>query len=156
LLSEWFDDKLSTYSHAFKVSSIYLVKRALAQPLGSYAQIFASMVNSIQIGVFNIIANSIAERLTERENHRTDTEYEDSMISKLFFFQVFYFRSLLIYFQFVNSYASFFYIAFVAPYLSASGDSNDGDQGDCGASNCMLPLSINLAIIFGLILLFGL
>lgn len=40
-------------------------------------------------------------------------------------------------FQFVNSYASFFFLAFVAENL-----------GDCDKSNCMENLGINLAIIF--------
>lgn len=41
-------------------------------------------------------------------------------------------------FQFVNSYASFFYLAFIAEQL-----------GDCPAGGCMSSLAINLAIIFG-------
>jgi hypothetical protein len=41
-------------------------------------------------------------------------------------------------FQFVNSYASFFYLAFVAEHF-----------GDCPESGCMSVLAINLAIIFG-------
>jgi hypothetical protein len=72
----------------FQVTSIYLIKRALAEPLGSNAQTLASILNSIQISVFNLIYSLVADKLTERENHRTDTEYEDAMISKLFLFQV--------------------------------------------------------------------
>lgn len=47
-------------------------------------------------------------------------------------------------FQFVNSYASFFYLAFVADYV-----------GDCAASGCMSSLAINLAIVFVLKLVVG-
>lgn len=43
----------------------------------------------------------------------------------------------IFWFQFVNSYASFFYLAFVAEFV-----------GDCPESGCMSALSINLAIIF--------
>lgn len=59
----------------------------------------------------------------------TETEFEDSMIMKLFFF------------QFINSYASFFFLAFVAEYV----------QGGCGSgeSACLKNLAVNLAIIFG-------
>jgi hypothetical protein len=49
------------------------------------------------------------------------------MIAKLFIF------------QFVNSYASFFYLAFIAE-----------NTGDCPLSGCMPSLAINLAIIFGI------
>lgn len=41
-------------------------------------------------------------------------------------------------FQFVNSYASFFYLAFIAQSL-----------GDCPVTGCMGTLATNLAIIFG-------
>ena len=64
--------------------------------------------------------------LTAKENHRTDTEYEDALISKLFAF------------QFVNSYGSFFYIAFIKEGV-----------GDPCQGSCMFELSFALAIIFG-------
>jgi hypothetical protein len=41
-------------------------------------------------------------------------------------------------FQFVNSYASFFYLAFIAKYF-----------GDCPQNGCMGVLGINLGIIYG-------
>jgi hypothetical protein len=75
------------------------------------------------------------------ENHRTDTQYEDSLILKQFVF------------QFVNSYASFFFLAFIAQNLEKPDNlpAGEGDDyvGQCGYKNCMQPLSINLAIIFG-------
>jgi hypothetical protein len=76
------------YVVIIKVVSIYIMKRALSHSIGSNAQTVASFVNALQITVFNIIYSYIATALTDRENHRTDTEYEDSMISKLFLFQV--------------------------------------------------------------------
>ena len=63
---------------------------------------------------------------------RTDTKFEDSMIGKIFMF------------QFVNSYASFFFLAFVAKYL----------PGGCGG-DCMETLAINLGIIYGSRLVVG-
>jgi hypothetical protein len=67
--------------------------------------IFASLLNALQISVLNGIYGDIAIRLTDYENHRTDTKYEDSLIAKTFLF------------QFVNSYASLFYIAFIKPFI---------------------------------------
>jgi hypothetical protein len=55
---------------------------------------------------------------------RTDTFYEDSMITKIYMF------------QFVNSYASFFYLAFIAEVV-----------GDCPKNGCMGILGTNLAVI---------
>ena len=59
----------------------------------------ASVINAVQITILNIVYGKVAVKLTRRENHRTDTEYEDSLIAKIFVF------------QFVNSYTSFYYLA---------------------------------------------
>lgn len=119
------------------VASIYILKAALRRPLGSNASSFASILNTVQITVFNILYQGIAVWLTDMENHRTDTEYEDSMITKLFVF------------QFINSFASFFYIAFVAQNLERPSGENEEFRGECGDQTCMYPLMINLVIIFG-------
>lgn len=55
-------------------------------------------------------------------------------------------------FQFVNSYSSFFFLAFVASYMDPPKNPTDDDVhllGQCGGPSCMNPLAINLAIIFG-------
>jgi hypothetical protein len=81
------------------VISIYVIREILYRTaVGDYSQLIASIMNSIQITIFNVIYSQLADHLTEKENHRTDTSFEDSMIAKLFMF------------QFVNSYASFFYL----------------------------------------------
>jgi hypothetical protein len=55
--------------------------------------------------VLNAIYGSVAIALNDYENHRTDTQYEDALIAKTFIF------------QYVNSFASLFYISFVKPYM---------------------------------------
>ena len=54
----------------------------------------------ILMSVFSQVYEKIAYMLTNWENHRTQTVYDDSLIIKLFAF------------QFVNNYASLLYIAF--------------------------------------------
>ena len=44
--------------------------------------------------------------------------------------------------QFVNSYSSFFYLAFIAPFIS--------ECGTATTTSCMESLAINVAIVFGL------
>ncbi|CAN0037026.1 unnamed protein product, partial [Phaeothamnion confervicola] len=68
----------------------------------------------------------MAIALNNHENHRTDTAYEDALIAKTFLF------------QFVNSYASLFYIAFIKTSVGA---------GECLVT-CMSELSTNLGTIF--------
>jgi anoctamin-10/anoctamin-7 len=65
------------------------------------AGIIASALNAVQIQVMGAIYQGIAVRMTDRENHRTDTAWEDALITKIFIF------------QFVNSYGALFYIAFI-------------------------------------------
>ncbi|KAG6976300.1 hypothetical protein JG688_00001510 [Phytophthora aleatoria] len=60
-----------------------------------------TVVNAIQILVLNTVYRNVARKLNELENHRTDAEYENYLVIKVFLF------------QFCNSFASFFYIAFV-------------------------------------------
>ncbi|KAE9355831.1 hypothetical protein PR003_g2645 [Phytophthora rubi] len=60
-----------------------------------------TVVNAIQILVLNTVYRLVARKLNDLENHRTDAEYENYLVIKVFLF------------QFCNSFASFFYIAFV-------------------------------------------
>ncbi|OQS02860.1 hypothetical protein THRCLA_04808 [Thraustotheca clavata] len=100
----------------------------LASPL-------ASTLNAIQIQVMNGVYMTIAVKLNNYENHRTDTQYEDNLIAKAFLF------------QFVNSYASLFYIAFIKYYV------NDCSPDELGG--CIYDLMVALGIIFGLRLTSG-
>jgi len=49
-----------------------------------------------------------------------------------------------------SQYASFFFLAFIAQYLPSSPGTDPSFVGQCGAVNCMQPLSLNLGIIFGM------
>ena len=68
----------------------------------------------------------VAIYLNNFENFRINTEYEDALILKLFCF------------QFVNSYASLFYVAFIKETV-----------GDSCQPSCIAELSESLLIIFG-------
>jgi hypothetical protein len=121
------------------VAAIYVLRFSLQQRAitNPYSSLVASILNAIQIQVFNLIYQRIVVILTDNENHRTDTLYEDSMIVKLFIF------------QFINSYSSFFFLAFIATYLQKPSGASSEMVGQCAAPNCMEPIAINLAIIFG-------
>jgi len=127
------------------VAGIYWIRYYLQQSEDTslFASFIASVMNAVQIQVFNLIYQNIVVSLTNNENHRTDTLYEDSMITKLFLF------------QFMNSYSSFFFLAFVASYVTKPDGAPEDSVGQCGAATCMEPLAINLAIIFGTRLVFN-
>eukprot|EP00357_Protocruzia_adherens_P011320 CAMPEP_0115014732 /NCGR_PEP_ID=MMETSP0216-20121206/26277_1 /TAXON_ID=223996 /ORGANISM="Protocruzia adherens, Strain Boccale" /LENGTH=785 /DNA_ID=CAMNT_0002384575 /DNA_START=167 /DNA_END=2524 /DNA_ORIENTATION=- len=85
----------------FTVALLFQLKAQMSHDNpGTYVARVAGMLTGIQIKVFNFIYKIIANALNNWENHETETQYEDAMISKLFMF------------QFINSYASLFYLAF--------------------------------------------
>ena len=120
------------------VASIYVLKFQLTSMFGSsFAGIAAGVANTVQITLLNWAYQQIAIKMTDNENRRTDTEYADSLISKLFIF------------QFINSFSSFFFLAFVAQYMPRPADAKPNELGQCGGPTCMTPLAVNLAIVFG-------
>jgi hypothetical protein len=80
----------------------------------------------VQIQVFNVLYGGLAKLLNNYENHRTDNQYEDALISKTFVF------------QFINSFAALLYLAFVKPFLPM--------LDNCYES-CMHELSTQLFVI---------
>jgi predicted transcriptional regulator YdeE len=96
----------------------------------AYGSIVISVVNALVIMFFNNIYGIIAEKLNSLENYRTETEYENNLILKIFAF------------RFVNSYAALYYIAFFRPYETP------GSGLYCAPATCMATLEQQLAIIF--------
>jgi len=95
--------------------------------------IIGGAMNSIQILIMNAVYQVVAVKLTDAENHRTETQYEDSLISKTFSF------------QFVNSFMALIYLAFIkeplAIYAPWSGEAH------C-YPNCFTELNVSLGTIF--------
>jgi len=85
------------------------------------------LINAVQIQLLNALYTTVAVKLTDYENHRTDTEYEDSLIGKTFAF------------TFINSFSMLFYTAFVKPYINTI---------DPCVNSCMSELSNSLGTIF--------
>jgi len=91
------------------------------------------LLTAIVIQVMNDVFMATSVFFTEKENHRLESQYEESLIAKLFLF------------QFINSYAMLFYIAF---FRTMIGDDCSGDGG------CMGELSLALFVIFGFRLIY--
>jgi hypothetical protein len=125
------------------ITGIYLLRYFVQSSLGNITTIIAAVLNVIEILSLNFVYQHIAIKLTNQENHRTDTEYEDALIIKVFVF------------QFINSYASLFFLAFIASSLpsahlsnvSSGTTSSEHQRGQCGDINCMRPLALSLGLI---------
>lgn len=97
------------------------------------------MVNAVVIQIFNYVYSTVAFRLNEFENHKTDSAYFNALISKNFLF------------KFINSYNSLFYIAFFRQFeenaqLSCSRIVNPADPTQ---RSCLYELAYQLGILFG-------
>lgn len=91
-------------------------------------QVAASVLNAIQVQIGNMLYKRVASWLNEWENYRTETEFENALILKSFLF------------EWVNSYATLIYIAFVKEHDAATGCPN-GDR-------CLGELRIQLGMVF--------
>lgn len=104
-----------------------------------FTSVTAACINLCFICVFNYIYQYLAEWLTEKELLRTQTEFDDSLTLKIYLL------------QFVNYYASIFYIAFFkGKFVGRPGEYVrffGHRQEECAPGGCLLELSIQLAII---------
>lgn len=101
--------------------------------------ILSSVFNAVSILILGKIYEKLAVKLTDWENHRTQTRYDDALIIKLFAF------------QFVNNYTSLFYIAFFrGARFGSYGMWGMGEeyQDSCGVNNnCMSMLSFQVLVL---------
>lgn len=95
-----------------------------------------SILNAFSIFVLGRFYDFLAVKLTDWENHRTQTKYDDSLIIKLFVF------------QFVNNYSSCFYIAFFRGRFDEDGIVGHGSEyRDRCEGTCMSQLSFQVLIL---------
>ncbi|XP_050316664.1 anoctamin-1 isoform X4 [Bactrocera neohumeralis] len=99
----------------------------------------AAFVNLCLLYMLNYVYTQLAEYLTELEMWRTQTQFDDSLTLKIYLL------------QFVNYYASIFYIAFFkGKFVGHPGKYNtifDYRQEECSSGGCLTELCIQLAII---------
>jgi len=119
-----------------------VLKLHLQDELGSKLGLFCGMFFAVGwVTGMNMTWLNIAKALTEWETHRTESQFEDSLIVKTFAF------------QFVNSYSSFFYVAFLkaahfrfnpnAPLYNVAGELT---RDFCRDDDCVKELYKQLAI----------
>ncbi|XP_053397685.1 anoctamin-4-like isoform X3 [Mercenaria mercenaria] len=107
---------------------------------GLIASATAACINLVIIFILNFIYQRIAEALTELEQHRTESEWEDAFTFKMFLF------------QFVNYYASIIYIGFFKGRFVGRPGNYDRNlfgfrQEECDPAGCLIELCIQLGII---------
>lgn len=131
----------------YRISVVSVIYSGGGTFLRQHAKIFTSMtaalINLTIIMILTRIYHRLAIVLTNMENPRTHTEYEDSFTFKIFFF------------EFMNFYSSLIYIAFFkGRFFDYPGDDQVRRssffrlKGDiCDPAGCLSELCIQLAII---------
>ncbi|NWW67830.1 ANO6 protein, partial [Ifrita kowaldi] len=102
----------------------------------------ASLISFVVIMILNTIYEKVAILITDFELPRTQTDYENSLTTKMFLF------------QFVNYYSSCFYIAFFkGKFVGHPGSPvywlGKYRNEECDPGGCLLELTTQLAIIVG-------
>ncbi|GET02867.1 anoctamin-7 [Rhizophagus clarus] len=115
--------------------TILLLAPKLWINLGKYTSWITAATNLVIIFFLNMLYTSVANWLTSFENHRTDTNFEDSLIIKTYFF------------DFVNCYTGLIYILVFKERFIKHIINRKGITG-CDYSSCMLDLTIQLSVIF--------
>jgi len=100
------------------------------------SDISTAVLNLIAILMLSQVFEYVALQLNNWENHKTSTIWEDSLITKTFFF------------QFLNSYTIMFYIAFFKGTVANNIFGNPSLSDECYYGSCFNQLMIQLAIVF--------
>ena len=103
----------------------------------------AALINLVVINVLKLIYKRLAVKMTDWENPRTRSQYEKSFTLKMFWF------------QFCNTYASVFYVAFFKNeffvgwpgHYERFGKDGDYRFEGCSAQGCFLELCIQLIVL---------
>ncbi|XP_041359345.1 anoctamin-7-like [Gigantopelta aegis] len=95
--------------------------------------VLSSVLNAVSILLLGKLYDKLAIKLTDWENHRTETRYNDALIIKLFGF------------QFVNSYTSCLYIAFFRGRFDVLG--RGSSYRDSCSGTCMSQLSFQVLVL---------
>ena len=112
----------------------------MIQPWRHSIPLLIGGLNSFQIYICGLIYDGVAKKLTRWEHHRTNTEYEDSLLLKTFAF------------QFINNFGSYIYMGFIQEFSSFAvlfGGPNGCSKG------CVHYLGDQLFYVFMFKLIFG-
>ena len=99
-----------------------------------------ALLNYVQIKLLGNLLTWVAQKLTDWEHHRTDTQYEDALILKSFAF------------QFLNNFGAFMYTAYVQEFASFA--KWYGGPGGC-TRGCELMLGRQVFNVFLIKLIVG-
>jgi len=110
----------------FAIMVLFVLRRIFHERNG---RLMFQVLNALAVELFNAVFTNVAKWLTDRENHRAYSEYQNHLLAKT------------VIFKFVNCYISLYYIAFFKDnsYLF-------NVKMECVGGDCMNDLGSQLAI----------
>jgi hypothetical protein len=111
----------------FMIFIVYLVHRVIEHRIHNTtgANLLSSILNTVLIYIFNFLFHPIAHRLTEWENHRTQSSFRDALYTKIFLYEI------------INTYFFLFHLAFL--------------RFNCPGEHCIVEVQLELATVFVLL-----
>lgn len=115
--------------------------RGFVLTLATVGGAISSILVTVQVMVLNYVFTIVARQLNDFENYRTHSAYEDALIVKVFSF------------QFINSYGTMFFIAFLKEQVGMKCVGGLGESSKLAP--CMGELEVQLIILMLVRLLWG-
>lgn len=129
IATSWVVVTLSVAMLCFVVAWLFYLRRVYHKGGG---RIIFQIINAVVVCISNDLFTMVAKFWTDKENHRTDSEYSYHLLAKT------------VVFKFINSYISLYYIAFVKRH-----DHIFGERMKCVDDDCMNDLGSQLGIFMG-------
>jgi len=123
----------------FGILFIFAVRHVFHNAFPFWGRVFFMFVLALGVEVANLFFLQIAMWLNERENHRTDRDFETNLLAKTFMFKAASNYGPLIYILFFKQNSHLFYFV----------------QTDCMGGDCMVDMSCQLVMFFLVKLVFG-
>ncbi|KAI8995951.1 calcium-activated chloride channel-domain-containing protein [Gaertneriomyces semiglobifer] len=104
-----------------------------------YASVISACVSLATIMILRPLLTRLSRVLTDFENHKTETQYQDAFTTKALLF------------EFINTFGSLFYIALLKVWVMKKHITifNRSDWDDtCIYGNCMVELTVQMAVVF--------
>jgi anoctamin-5 len=122
-----------TYVSLVFVAVLSIITLRFVMAASPASSLVPSVLNTVVIFIFSNIYQHVAYYLNDLENHRTETVYNDNLIYKLFLF------------DFVNTFTSLFYLAYVAnsAFEARVFPRSESEAPSCNG-DCMTDLSVQV------------
>jgi anoctamin-10/anoctamin-7 len=124
---------------AFAIFFIFTVRHLFHKSHPVWGRVVFMLALALLVEVANMFFVKVAMKLNDRENHRTEREYDTNLLAKTFVFKSATNYGPLIYILFFKQNSHLFYFV----------------QTDCMGNDCMVDMSCQLCMFYFVKLLFG-